>query len=168
MFKNINLKLLAVCLIIIGIPCGILFTRESAHASELEPTARDWQRLNACAQYSVQYEGTTEDIVRCAAIGKGIARFESDSGKSRVAMKQNNSYGIMRFPKGKSRYLKTYKTTADCDLDYARIFWKFYRTTKIKDLALIWTGESHIAKKYANAVKSWYPWYHKLYSEMAK
>lgn len=32
MFKNINLKLLAVCLIIIGIPCAVLFLLEKAHA----------------------------------------------------------------------------------------------------------------------------------------
>jgi hypothetical protein len=131
------------------------------------PTARDWQRLNACAQYMPQYEGTVEDVIRCAAIGKGIARFESASGTSRVAIKQKNSYGIMAFPKKGGRYLKTYKTTALCDLDYARIWWKFYRTTKIKDLALIWTGEPWIAAKYAKAVKSWYPEYHKMYSDMA-
>jgi len=114
---------------------------EKAHAAgdKLEPTARDWKRLNACAQYMPQYEGTLEDVIRCAAIGKGISRFESANGQSRVAKAQNNHYGIMAFPEKGGRYLKTYKTTALADLDYARIWWKFYRTTKISKLALAWT-----------------------------
>ena len=36
MFKNINLKLLAVCLIIIGIPCGILLVLEKANAASVD------------------------------------------------------------------------------------------------------------------------------------
>lgn len=137
-------------------------------ATSLQPTARDWQRLNACAQYVPQYEGTTEDVIRCAAIGKGIARFESANGQSRVAKVQNNHYGIMAFPKKGGRYLKTYKTTALADLDYARIWWKFYRTTKISKLALAWTGEPHIAKKYAAKVKEWYGIYEPMYRQMAE
>lgn len=130
-------------------------------------TARDWQRLNACAQYVPQYNGTQEDVIRCAAIGKGIARFESANGTSRVARVQKNSYGIMAFTKN-GRYLKTYKNTQLCDLDYARIWWTYYRTTKIKDLALIWTGEPHIAKKYAAKVKEWYGVYEPMYRKMAE
>lgn len=137
-------------------------------ATSLQPTARDWQRLNACAQYMPQYEGTIDDVIRCASIGKGISRFESASGKSDVAKKQNNFYGIMAFPKKGGRYLKTYNTSALCDLDYSRIWWKYYRTMKISKLSLAWTGEPHIAKKYAAKVKEWYGIYEPMYRQMAE
>lgn len=143
---------------------------DNAHAStgdNLSPTQRDWQRLNACAQYMPEYDGAIDEVIRCAAIGKGISRFESASGTSRVSKKQNNFYGIMGFKKS-GRYLKTYKTSALCDLDYARIWWKYYRTMKINNLALAWTGEPHIAKKYASKVKEWYGIYEPMYRQMAE
>jgi hypothetical protein len=171
MRNSIDHKLLGCVLIVAAIILGLSFWWgvETANAStELQPTARDWQRLNACAQYVPQYEGTVEDVIRCAAIGKGISRFESANGQSRVAKVQNNHYGIMAFPKKGGRYLKTYKTTAIADLDYARIWWKFYRTTKISKLALAWTGEPWVAKKYAAKVKEWYGIYEPMYRKMAE
>jgi len=153
---------------------GFYLAISKAHAAtELQPTARDWQRLNACAQYALTPTRTkvTEidaEAIKCAAMGKAVSHIESAKGASYYAKTRLNGYGIRRWDKKGKPHIKTYKTTLEADLDFARIYFKFYSKVSHKTFATRWTGEKFIVKAYAAHLNKWVPIYTTLYKSIAK
>ena len=153
---------------------GFYLAITKAHAStELQPTARDWQRLNACIQYSITPTRTKvseieAEAIKCAAMGKAVSHIESANGTSYYANTRNNHYGIRRWDKAGKPHIKTYKTTALADLDFARIYFKFYSKLSHKKFANRWSGEPHIVKSYTAHLNKWVPIYTTLYRSMSE
>lgn len=151
---------------------GFYLAISRAHAStELQPTARDWQRLNACANYSVRPdikgEAQEKEAIECAAKGKAVARIESGNGSSYFAKQYLNGYGIMQWDKNGKRHIRRFKSTAEADRTWATAYFDHYRKQSLNSLAHNWTGEPHMVKSYTASLTKYVPEYRKLYRAMA-
>jgi hypothetical protein len=146
---------------------------EKAHASTaLQPTARDWQRLNACAMASirpdVKPEAQEQEAVKCAAWGKAVSHIESAKGASKWARTRANNYGIMVWDKKGKRHIRTFKTTAEADAKWAQLWFDGYRKLGYRAFATRWTGEKFAVNSYSAFLSKWVPTYTTLYKSMTK
>lgn len=142
-------------------------------ATSLQPTARDWQRLNACAAAILTYgEEPDKDqearTVTCAAYGKSVSHIESAKGTSAYAIQRRNLYGIRYWDKKGKPHIKTYKTYYEGHLDYARIYFLYYEGLSNKRKATKYTGEPFAVKHYTAHLNKFVPIYRNLYQSMAE
>lgn len=174
--NKIDWKLIGFCAIAISVSCGIVGTllafAEKADAAEMEATARDVQRFNACTNRAIYsgFEKESEVIreaINCAAYGKAVSHIESAKGTSKWAKTRNNHYGIMVWDKNGKRHFRTFKTTGEADAKWAALWFDGYRkvSTNHRKFAIIWTAEPHIVKSYSAFLSKWVPTYKKLYSQ---
>lgn len=154
---------------------GFYLAVSRAHASgdNMSPTARDWQRLNACAAAILTYGEEPEKeqearTITCAAYGKAVSHIESAKGTSAYAIQRRNLYGIRYWDKNRKPHIKTYKTYYDAHLDYARIYFLYYEGLSNKRKATRYTGEPFAVKHYTAHLNRWVPEYRKLYQDMAE
>lgn len=175
MRNRIDHKLLGFVLIIAAtvLVLAFWFSVKPAHAStgdNLSPTARDWQRLNICANYSVRHdikpESQEKEAIECAAKGKAVARIESANGFSYFAKQYLNGYGIMGWDKNGKRHIRRFKSTAEADRAWAASYFDHYRKQSLKSLAHNWTGESWMVKSYVRSLNIYIPLYRSLYKSM--
>jgi len=141
----------------------------TAGASTPEPTARDWQRLNVCANASIRPDiaGKEQEkiAIKCASVGKAVAAIKSGWGKSKASRELLNGYGIMSWKNGK-RHLAKFKTTKQADMAWAQSFFDHYSKQTHKQLSTNWTGESWAVKHYTAFLNKWVPQFEKLYQSM--
>lgn len=140
-------------------------------ATSLQPTARDWQRLNACSAAITTYGEKPEKeqearTITCAAYGKAVSHIESAKGSSVYAIQRRNLYGIRYWDKKGKPHIKTYKTYYDAHLDYSRIYFLYYEGLSNKRKAAKYTGEPFIVATYTAHLNKWVPIYTTLYNSM--
>lgn len=140
-------------------------------ANSFQPTARDWQRLNACAAAILTYGDEPDKdqesrAVTCAAYGKAVSHIESAKGTSAYAVQRRNLYGIRYWDKKGKPHIKTYKTYYEAHLDYARIYFLYYEGLSNKRKATKYTGEPFAVKHYTAHLNKYVPIYTTLYKSM--
>jgi hypothetical protein len=164
---------LVLFLVLLALSAYLGFFFSIAHGSTgLQPTPRDYQRLNACANASIRPsikpENQVNEAIECAAKGKAVSRIESANGTSRAAKVLNNHYGYMSCKKGRCYGLKKFKTTEDADIAWATAYFDHYSKQTLKQLASNWTGEPWMVKSYTASLRLYVPQYREMYKAMIK
>jgi hypothetical protein len=169
--QKLGLFIVACCLAAF---VGFYLAVSKAHAAgdNLSPTARDWQRINACTNASIRPDIKPEtqlnEAIKCAAWGKAVSHIESAKGTSRYAKTMNNHYGIMRWDKKGFRAIRKFRTTAEADARWAQLWFDGYRKLGYKAFAARWSGEPLAVKHYSAFLSKFVPQYLKLYTSLTK